>query len=106
MKVLSIGQKIKRRAIKKALKVKISILDGHPELKEIIEHKLSKKHSPEVIALEISKLYQDEAVSYKPCIKTIYNLIRAVTKPFPGAFFEEGGKKIIIWRIIIKGSRI
>jgi methionyl-tRNA formyltransferase len=28
----------------------------------------------------------------------IYNLIRAVTKPFPGAFYAEGGKKIIIWK--------
>ena len=58
-------------------KGRLSILDDHPELKEIIEHKLSKKHSPEVIALEISKLYQDEAVSYKPCFKTIYNLINS-----------------------------
>ncbi|MDR0292217.1 MAG: formyltransferase [Elusimicrobium sp.] len=28
----------------------------------------------------------------------IYNLIRAVTKPFPGAFAEAEGKKILIWK--------
>jgi methionyl-tRNA formyltransferase len=28
----------------------------------------------------------------------IYNLIRAVTKPFPGAFAQVDGKEIIIWR--------
>jgi methionyl-tRNA formyltransferase len=28
----------------------------------------------------------------------IYNLIRAVTKPFPGAFTVMDGKKIIIWK--------
>jgi methionyl-tRNA formyltransferase len=28
----------------------------------------------------------------------IYNLIRAVTKPFPGAFYAEDGKKIIVWK--------
>ena len=40
----------------------------------------------------------DGLINWHDNAQTIYNLIRAVTKPFPGAFFEEGGKKIIIWR--------
>ena len=40
----------------------------------------------------------DGLINWNSEAQTIYNLIRAVTRPFPGAFFEEGGKKIIIWR--------
>ena len=40
----------------------------------------------------------DGLINWTSDAQTIYNLIRAVTKPFPGAFFEENGKKIIIWR--------
>ncbi len=40
----------------------------------------------------------DGLINWNNEAQTIYNLIRAVTKPFPGAFFEENGKKIIIWR--------
>lgn len=40
----------------------------------------------------------DGLIDWNQNAQTIYNLIRAVTKPFPGAFFEENGKKIIIWR--------
>jgi len=40
----------------------------------------------------------DGLINWHDNAQTIYNLIRAVTKPFPGAFFEENGKKIIIWR--------
>ncbi len=40
----------------------------------------------------------DGLINWNTEAQTIYNLIRAVTRPFPGAFFEEGGKKIIIWR--------
>ena len=40
----------------------------------------------------------DGLIHWNQNAQTIYNLIRAVTKPFPGAFFEDGGKKIIIWR--------
>jgi methionyl-tRNA formyltransferase len=35
----------------------------------------------------------------KPAVE-IYNLIRAVTHPFPGAFAMENGKKIFIWKAI------
>ena len=40
----------------------------------------------------------DGLINWQDSAQNIYNLIRAVTKPFPGAFFEEGGKKIIVWR--------
>ncbi len=30
--------------------------------------------------------------------KRIYNLVRAVTRPFPGAFTFAGGRKLLVWR--------
>jgi UDP-4-amino-4-deoxy-L-arabinose formyltransferase/UDP-glucuronic acid dehydrogenase (UDP-4-keto-hexauronic acid decarboxylating) len=32
----------------------------------------------------------------RPAVE-IYNLVRAVTRPYPGAFSELGGKKILVW---------
>lgn len=31
-------------------------------------------------------------------LKQIYNLVRAVTRPYPGAWFMNNGKKAIIWK--------
>ena len=47
----------------------------------------------------------DGLIDWNQDAQTIYNLIRAVTKPFPGAFFEENGKKIIIWRAKVLPSK-
>ena len=47
----------------------------------------------------------DGLIDWNQNAQTIYNLIRAVTKPFPGAFFEENGKKIIIWRAKVLPTR-
>ena len=68
---------------------------------------------------EIKEIYQDpEKISYWPQRKpddglinldgSIYEaelLIRAVTKPYPGAFFFEKGKKIIVWKSKILESK-
>lgn len=41
---------------------------------------------------------EDGMISLKCSTEEMYNLIRAVTRPFPGAFlFDEKGEKIIIW---------
>ena len=68
---------------------------------------------------EIKEIYQDpEKISYWPQRKpddglinldgSIYEaelLIRAVTKPYPGASFFEKGKKIIVWKSKILESK-
>lgn len=41
---------------------------------------------------------QDGLIHWPSSSKTIYNLIRAVTRPFPGAFTPYAGKQMIIWR--------
>ncbi len=43
---------------------------------------------------------QDGLIDWSCDETTIYNLVRAVTRPFPGAFTFLGGKKIIIWKAL------
>ncbi len=41
---------------------------------------------------------KDGEINWNLPVKDIYNLIRAVSKPYPGAFFYTDNKKIIIWK--------
>lgn len=58
-------------------KGRLSILDDCKELIEIIESGIKDKLSPEVIAHNISIMYDEGKISHKICFKTIYNLIYA-----------------------------
>ncbi len=40
---------------------------------------------------------EDGRIDWTQNAETIYNLIRAVTHPYPGAFTETGGKKLFVW---------
>jgi len=40
---------------------------------------------------------QDGLIDFEKTAIEIYNLIRAVTKPYPGAFCQYKGKELIIW---------
>lgn len=41
---------------------------------------------------------EDGRIDWNKSARGIYNLIRAVTHPFPGAFADIGGKKYYIWK--------
>jgi len=44
----------------------------------------------------------DGLIDFKRSALDIYNFVRALAKPYPGAFYyDENGKKIIVWRIEI-----
>ncbi|HVU09717.1 MAG TPA: methionyl-tRNA formyltransferase [Phototrophicaceae bacterium] len=43
------------------------------------------------------RLPEDNQIDWKLPTQTIYNLIRAVTYPYPGAFTSLGGRKLTIW---------
>ena len=43
---------------------------------------------------------EDGKIDWNKSAVEIYNLVRAVTHPFPGAFAEVGGKKIYIWKAL------
>ncbi|HEX9113073.1 MAG TPA: formyltransferase [Nitrospirota bacterium] len=40
---------------------------------------------------------EDGRIDWTTDAETIYNLVRAVTNPYPGAFTFSGGKKLFIW---------
>jgi methionyl-tRNA formyltransferase len=40
---------------------------------------------------------EDGRIDWKQSAEKIYNLIRAVTQPYPGAFTDVGGKRMLIW---------
>jgi methionyl-tRNA formyltransferase len=40
---------------------------------------------------------EDGRIDWAQSAERIYNLIRAVTHPYPGAFTRSGGKKLFIW---------
>ncbi len=40
---------------------------------------------------------EDGRINWTESAESIYNLIRAVTQPYPGAFTTVGGKKLFIW---------
>ncbi len=40
---------------------------------------------------------EDGRIDWTQSAEKIYNLIRAVTQPYPGAFTDSGGKRLFIW---------
>jgi methionyl-tRNA formyltransferase len=40
---------------------------------------------------------EDERIDWTAGADSIYNLVRALTQPFPGAFTDAGGMKMLIW---------
>jgi methionyl-tRNA formyltransferase len=40
---------------------------------------------------------QDGRIDWTQSAESIYNLVRAVTQPYPGAFTEAAGKRLFIW---------
>jgi methionyl-tRNA formyltransferase len=47
---------------------------------------------------------EDGRINWTESAETIYNLIRAVTQPYPGAFTEAGDKRLFIWWAKPSGS--
>jgi methionyl-tRNA formyltransferase len=51
----------------------------------------------------------DGLIDYNRSSLDIYNFVRALTRPYPGAFFfDESGKKVIVWKtgIVFDESRL
>jgi methionyl-tRNA formyltransferase len=40
---------------------------------------------------------EDGAINWRDSTSDVYNLVRAVTKPYPGAFTECGGERVMVW---------
>ena len=65
-----------------------SLANGTPELKR-------QDHSKATFTCKW--LPEDSEIDWSQSSETIYNLIRATTRPYPGAFTFLDGKKLIIW---------
>lgn len=44
-----------------------------------------------------TRLPEDGLINFSNSSREIFNLIRAVSKPYPGAFTYHGGEKLIVW---------
>ncbi len=66
-----------------------SLLNGNPNLtpQDLSQGSYFGKRTPE-----------DGRIDFHKTAREVFNLIRGVSKPFPGAFTEIDGKKTIIWR--------
>lgn len=66
-----------------------SLLSGNPKLEKQDLSKVTYfgKRTPEMGRIDFNKSAKD-----------VYNLIRGVSRPFPGAFFDLGDKRITVWR--------
>lgn len=41
---------------------------------------------------------EDGRIDWNERASTVHNLVRAVTRPFPGAFSDVGGRRLFVWR--------
>ncbi len=49
---------------------------------------------------------EDGLIDWSKSAREIHNLVRAVAKPFPGAFFYRDGKKVMVWKTCIKDGQL
>lgn len=66
-----------------------SLLSGNPKLEKQDLSKVSYfgKRTPEMGEIDFSKSARE-----------VFNLVRAVSRPFPGAFFDSNGGRVRVWR--------
>lgn len=89
---------------------KKSIITAKQQIKELIEDYLNpfininKKLKPQKKYIKETfypkRTPKDGKIDLNQSTLEIYNLIRAVTKPFPGAFLFKGEEKILIWEAV------
>ncbi|MDR1515192.1 MAG: formyltransferase [Synergistaceae bacterium] len=48
---------------------------------------------------------EDGRIDWNKTAEQVYNQVRALTHPFPGAFTDADGKKLFIWRARVSGGR-
>jgi len=80
--------RIERKGIKLLQEYLPRIADGNVKLRQQDESK--RRIMPQ-------RIPEDGEINWNNDVLTIYNFIRAQTKPYPGAFTYRKGKKLIIW---------
>ncbi len=84
-----IQPRITQAAVKVFTRSLESLLDGNPKTtpQDLSQGSYFGKRTPE-----------DGRIDFRKTAREVFNLIRGVSKPFPGAFTDIDGKKTIIWR--------
>lgn len=49
---------------------------------------------------------EDGRIDWRRSAEDVRNLVRAVTKPYPGAFMYSGGRKVFCWKAAVHGRAI
>lgn len=49
---------------------------------------------------------EDGLIDWSKSAREIHNLVRAVTRPYPGAFFYNGNKKVMVWKTRVHGESL
>jgi methionyl-tRNA formyltransferase len=62
-----------------------------------------RKQNPAEATVRGRRGPEDGAIDWRKSAKQIHDLVRAVTHPFPGAFTEISGERMMIWRTLIPG---
>lgn len=47
---------------------------------------------------------EDGRIDWSRSARQVHDLVRAVTRPYPGAFFEHPGGRVMVWRTAVAGS--
>lgn len=83
------------------------VTKAHTELiekywEDIVYDKLSAVKQDESMATEWpGRKPEDGRLSHDMTMEEADRLVRAVTRPYPGAFYETVGKKVIIWSAVV-----
>lgn len=61
--------------------------------------------APRILQMESKATYfgrrrpEDGLIEWRWCAEDVRNLVRAVTRPYPGAYTFANGKKVMVWRV-------
>lgn len=66
-------------------------------MREIVEGRCDLEEQEGAVTYYPKRTPEDGAINWNNRTRDIYNLIRAVSRPYPGAFTEHEGERIMIW---------
>jgi len=79
--------------------IKNSIKQVEKFTKELEENREKKIPQPKKSNYWRKRNHKDGEINFSMSSKTIINMVRALTRPYPGATFLFNGEKIIVWSI-------
>jgi len=74
---------------------------------EALKTNMAVRHPQDVSAATYfgRRTAEDGRIDWSKPAAHIHNLVRAVSKPYPGAFFQQAGKKTTVWKTRLTGNK-